>query len=168
MLNKIFIILKSKLFYFSLIIILLVPFLYEHLPIRIDITQQSSLDNKVWITYKDIEKDTDYVLFIPPLTKYTQNRNIKYLKKIGCREGQNLSVKDLKYFCDDELLGIAQDKDMNGKEMSKFIFNGVIPKDKYFVVGTHKYSFDSRYFGFIDKREIHRKAKPFNHQKEEK
>lgn len=162
MLNKIYTILRSKLFYFLVLITFSLPLVYESLPVRIDITQQDSLANKIWITYKDISLDTKYVLFIPPFTKYTKNSDIKYLKKIGCREGQNLSIKENKYFCDNELIGIAKEKDMNGVKLEKFEFNGIVPKDKYFVIGTHEYSFDSKYFGFIDKSQILRKAKPFN------
>ncbi|EAL3751808.1 S26 family signal peptidase, partial [Campylobacter coli] len=36
----------------------------------------------------------------------------------------------------------------------QFIFNGVIPKDKFFVMGTHPRSFDSRYWGFVDRKDI--------------
>jgi CxxC motif-containing protein len=35
-----------------------------------------------------------------------------------------------------------------------------IPKDKIFVVGTHPLSHDSKYFGFVDKSQIIRKATP--------
>lgn len=38
--------------------------------------------------------------------------------------------------------------------LPQFIFNGEIPKDCYFVLTQHPYSFDSRYFGFVGKSEI--------------
>lgn len=39
-------------------------------------------------------------------------------------------------------------------KVEQFIFNGVIPKDKFFVMGTHPRSFDSRYWGFVDRKDI--------------
>ena len=71
MLNNIRTVLKSKLFYTLVVLIFIVPFLYEKLPIRVDITQQNSLPQKIWLTYSDLTVESDYVLFIPPKTKYT-------------------------------------------------------------------------------------------------
>ncbi|WP_325099558.1 S26 family signal peptidase [Campylobacter sp. TTU-622] len=58
----------------------------------------------------------------------------------------------MKYYCDNVFLGIAQKTDKDGNKVEQFIFNGVIPKDKFFVMGTHPRSFDSRYWGFVDKK----------------
>ena len=85
MLSNLKIILKSKLFYSFILIIFLIPFVYEKLPIRIDMTQQSSLPQELWITYSDISLEKDYVLFTPPQSKYIANKDVKYLKKIKNR-----------------------------------------------------------------------------------
>lgn len=162
MLKQIFTVLKNKYFYLLASAVFVVPYSYEHMPIRIDITQQASLDNKLWLTYSDLSKDTEYVLFTPPLTKYTKDRDVEYLKKIGCSQGQSLEVIDNIYFCDGKPLGKALEKDMNGNKMEKFIFNGIVPNGELFVVGTHPYSFDSKYFGFIKENDILRKARPFD------
>lgn len=51
-------------------------------------------------------------------------------------------------------MGIAQKTDKDGNKVEQFIFNGVIPKDNFFVMGTHPRSFDSRYWGFVDRKDI--------------
>ena len=50
-------------------------------------------------------------------------------------------------------------KDGEGKSLKPYVFNGVIPNNKYFVSGIHPKSWDSRYFGFIDKNRIIATAK---------
>lgn len=162
MLSKISIVLKNRYFYLLAGAVFIIPYAYEQMPIRIDITQQASLDNKLWLTYSDLNKNTDYVLFTPPLTKYTKDRSIEYLKKIGCSQGQVLNVIEDIYFCDGKVLGKALKKDMNGNNLDRFIFNGIVPKGELFVIGTHPYSFDSKYFGFIKENDILRKARPFD------
>ena len=161
MLSNFKIILKSKLFYSFILIIFLIPFVYERLPVRIDITQQSSLPQELWITYSDISLDKDYVLFTPPQSKYITSKDVKYLKKIACKEDDWLRVDEYgQYYCNNNLIGRANKVDGNNKEIENFKFNGTIPKDKIFVVGTHPLSHDSKYFGFVDKTQIIRKATP--------
>lgn len=161
MLVKIKDIVLSKSFLTLAMIIFIIPYIYSIMPIRIDITQQSSLPYKLWITYKDLSIDSDYVLFIPPKTKYTQQDNLQYLKKVICKENDYLQVNSNKeFYCNSKFIGKASDYDFHLNPVDYFKFNGVIPKDKYFVVGTHKLSYDSKYFGFIDKKSILRKAKP--------
>lgn len=161
MLNNIKTIFTSKLFYILVALIFIVPFLYEKLPIRIDITQQSSLPQKIWLTYSDLAVESEYILFISPKTKYTLDSNIEYLKKISCNEDDLLVVDENRdYFCNDKYIGTASKYDGNKNLIENFVFSGIIPKNKYFVTGTHPLSHDSKYFGFVDKSQILRKAIP--------
>jgi type IV secretory pathway protease TraF len=137
---------------------LLIPSYYKHLNFRIDITQQDSLPFKWWITQKPFTTQ-EYVLFRPPLDKYTKNANF-YLKKIACKPTQKLETKGNIYFCNGKQITIAQPYDMDGVPLYHLDFNFIIPKDMYFVIGTHKYSYDSKYFGLITKRQIIRGAIP--------
>ncbi len=41
-----------------------------------------------------------------------------------------------------------------GKPIDDFVFSGVIPEKKYFVLGDTEFSFDSRYWGPIDEEQI--------------
>lgn len=160
MLNNIKLVIKSKLFYLFVGLIFIIPYLYEKLPIRVDITQESSLPYKLWLTYENLSTKSDYILFLPPKSKYISNPNAQYLKKIVCKEGDLLKVEEKDYFCNGNYIGTASKYDGNRNQIDNFKFNGIIPIDKFFVVGTHPLSHDSKYFGFVDKSKILRKAIP--------
>lgn len=160
MLSNLRFVFTNKLFYIFIGLIFIIPFLYKKLPIRIDITQQSSLPYKLWLTYEDLSIESDYILFLPPISKYISNLDAQYLKKIVCKENDFLDVNEKNYFCNGKYIGTATKYDGNKNEIDNFKFNGIIPKDKFFVVGTHPLSHDSKYFGFVDKSQILRKAIP--------
>lgn len=154
--------LQSKLLIAGLVWIGIFPFIYATLPTRIDLTMDKSLPYWVWLTHEPFEADkNEYAMFHPPVdNQYTHN--VKYLvKKVGCSEGQILtSTSTRDFFCDGEYIGTAQQKDKNGKSVDFFQYNGEIPKDNFFMIGTHARSYDSRYFGFVKKDFIERGAVP--------
>lgn len=158
MLKKIQYTLKNKWFYISIIIMLLIPSYYKNAKIRIDVTEQDSLQTKVWITKKPFT-DEKYVLFVPPLDKYTKYAKY-YLKEIGCKPRQKLTTINNEYFCDGRMITKAQTKDMDGLPLKPLKFNMIIPDNMYFLIGTHKYSYDSKYFGLIKRDKIVRGAIP--------
>ena len=159
MLKKIQYTLTNKWFYLLIIIMLLTPSYYKNLRTRIDFTQQDSLPYTVWITKKNFTTE-NYVLFHPPLDKYT--KNVKYyLKKIGCKPKQRLETIDNVYLCDGKRITKAQNYDINGIVLKPLKYNMIIPDEMYFLIGTHKYSYDSKYFGLINKKRIVRGATPF-------
>ena len=81
--------------------------------------------------------------------------NHPFMKKIVCKEGDILNVDSSKrYFCNKSYFSIARSKDSKGKKIDNFIFNGKIPKDKYFTYTTAFKSYDSRYWGFVDFKDI--------------
>ena len=160
MLNNIKIILKNKWFYLLVLLTLAIPSLYEKLPIRIDITQQQSLSNTLWISYSDLNIDTDYILFIPPKSRYIKDEKVQYLKMIACKEGDLLESFDSNFYCNKNFIGTARKYDSNMNIVEQFKFNGIFKIDKYFFAVTHELCYDSKYFGFIDKSQILRKETP--------
>jgi signal peptidase I/conjugal transfer pilin signal peptidase TrbI len=83
------------------------------------------------------------------------------MKILGCNEGDVLTVDtDKMYYCNGEYLVRAKDFSLKGEPLQHFVFNGTIPKGVMFVMGQHKDSFDSRYFGFVEKNRIMAKAYP--------
>lgn len=109
------------------------------------------------ITDKNLElKDLKNKIVIIEKTTPYSNKHFKHIAKyIKCVEGDILKVtKEKEYFCNDIYLGFAQNTNSKGKEIKNFVFNGAIPKNKFFAMGTHLMSYDSRYFGFIDKTQI--------------
>ena len=104
--------------------------------------------------FKEIKKDAIIAFKYPGKNKYVYNHNDLFIKIIKCVPGDYLRVFDKKYYCNKKYIATALDKDSQGKKIDNFKFNGIIPKGKYFVIGTHPRSFDSRYWGFVDKNKI--------------
>lgn len=81
-------------------------------------------------------------------------------KKIGCAPGETLKIAGDDYFCREEYLGKAKHYSKTGVPVKPFnpcgsvVCEQVVPDGMYFVVGTHKDSYDSRYFGFVPKEKI--------------
>ena len=101
----------------------------------------------------------DYVLFPAPKV-YSQLAGInlpdsaKAMKRVKCKDGQTLTVQGRNFFCDNIFIGQAKEKTISGKPLTLFVFNGVIPDGKLFVMGNHRDSYDSRYMGFIDRNSV--------------
>ncbi len=73
-------------------------------------------------------------------------------KIIRCDEGDVLTVDAGKhFFCNGVFLGVAKDYSLKGEKMQYFAFNGKIPRGYMFVMGEHRDSYDSRYFGLKEK-----------------
>lgn len=82
------------------------------------------------------------------------------IKRIGCSEGQKLQVKGLHFYCDGNLLGKAKTHSIKGTPVTPFSYNGLVPMDRYFVIGDNVDSYDSRYFGFLKKEDVRARAYP--------
>ncbi|QLI60492.1 S26 family signal peptidase (plasmid) [Aeromonas media] len=68
-------------------------------------------------------------------------------KRVGCVAGDTLENRAGAFFCNGDFMVIALDKDGYGRALSQFIFNGIIPANKAFMVGDNPNSYDSRYWG---------------------
>jgi len=107
----------------------------------------------------------DYVLFPAPKA-YSQLAGInlhdsaKAMKQLKCKDGQTLTVQGLQFFCDNIFIGMAKEKTLSGRPLTLFVFNGVIPDGKLFVMGSHRDSYDSRYMGFIDRNSVEATGTP--------
>ncbi len=82
-------------------------------------------------------------------------------KRNRCDEGDILTVDAAKrFFCNGEYLGAAKDYSRKGEKMQYFTFNGKIPPGSMFVMGEHPDSYDSRYFGLVDKSRVRSRLYP--------
>ena len=114
------------------------------------------------IDKKDLDfKRNDLIVFkYPGEDIYNYKKDEQFVKIVSCISGESLITNEnYEYFCNGEFIGKALLKDGEGKSLKPYVFNGVIPNNKYFVSGTHPKSWDSRYFGFIDKNRIIATAK---------
>ncbi|WP_457641315.1 S26 family signal peptidase [Persephonella sp.] len=132
----------------------ILPYIYKKSPVKIEVTQDKSLPHHIWITLPYLQKP--YVEFPVYFDNPYFKKGKDYLVKIlVCDEGHYLKVDENKnYYCDGEFLGKAVDTDSKGNSIENFKWDGPIPEGKAFVMGTHRKSYDSRYFGFIDKSKI--------------
>ena len=146
-------------------IILAVVVAGEVIPRRIGITLTPSLSHRIfWVSRNPHSIGRgDYVFFEDAELARTVGKpeHPNIFKIIRCDAGDTLTVDaDKRFFCNGEFLGVAKDYSLKGEKMHSFNFNGKIPKGSMFVMGDHKDSYDSRYFGLKDKSRIRAKLHP--------
>ena len=129
------------------------------IPRRISISPTESVGHYIFL-YKTrfdpqrLKKDT--LVVVPFYTKLRPNCwPCLVVKRIKCNAGDTLEVKNhLDFFCNGVFLGRAKTHSKKGEPVKVFQYNGVIPEGKIFVLGGCPDSYDSRYVGFIDKKDI--------------
>jgi len=128
---------------------------------QIGINESNSINGTAFLINKnniDIF-DKEYLVFLYDARNYhNYKRGKKFIKKVVCKPGDKLSFKNMhhyyNYFCNDKFIAKAYKRDSKNKLLQHNTFIGKIPKDNYFVVGSHDKSFDSRYWGFVNKNQI--------------
>jgi len=101
------------------------------------------------------------VVRFPFTDAVTGGQTVHFLKRVGCLPGQHLLVDQNKdYYCDGKYLGRAKGHNLKGEPVSNFVYDGPVPQSMFFAVASHKDSYDSRYYGFVDLRRITEKAYP--------
>jgi conjugal transfer pilin signal peptidase TrbI len=135
------------------------------IPRKIGIALTPSLDHRVfWVSRNPHQVGRgDYVYFVDQelARKVGKPGTPDIFKRIRCDEGDILTVDAAKrFFCNGEYLGTAKDYSRKGEKMQYFEFNGKIPQGFMFVMGEHRDSYDSRYFGFVEKSRVRAKLYP--------
>ena len=136
------------------------------LPYKISVTITPSLNKRLyWINHNPAHVGHgDYVLFHfrnEKIASIMTDKSRHMMKIIGCDEGETLTVDANKNFCcNGEYLVKAKDLSLKGEPLQHFRFNGKIPEGLMFVMGQHKDSYDSRYFGLLEKTRVIAKAYP--------
>ena len=136
------------------------------LPYKISVTITPSLTKRVfWINHNpDHVGHGDYVLFAyrnETIANVLGKRSEDMMKIIGCDEGETLTVDENKsFYCNGEYLVKAKDRSLKGVPLPQFVYNGAIPAGFMFVMGQHRDSYDSRYFGLLEKSRVRAKAYP--------
>lgn len=135
------------------------------IPRRIGLILTPSLAHRIyWVSREPQHVGRgDYVFFEDPelarAVGKPEHPNI--FKRIRCDEGDILTVDaGEKFFCNGEFLGVAKEYSLKGEKMQYFAFNGKIPAGFMFVMGEHKDSYDSRYFGLREKSRVRAKLYP--------
>lgn len=77
-----------------------------------------------------------------------------FTKIIGCSQGERIfTIKD-EFYCNGAYLGTAIKQDGRGNIIEKVELNEIIPDGKFFMIGTNPKSYDSKYFGYVDIKDI--------------
>jgi len=137
------------------------------MPARIIVSTSKSLEHRVFflvpVHTKKI-KTGDYLVFRHKDTRFVKKglnkENDRLIKKVGCTPGQALTRDSNLFSCNKKELGKALNKDSQGRALPQFEFNGPVPDDNFFMIGSNPRSFDSRYFGFVHADDILYKALP--------
>ena len=149
------------------------------IPGRFSVTTTPSLVHRIYLISRisdarEIRKDS-YVLFtmrnnymsngqaidvmgkVPPHQKHKHRAMAAatpVMKIARCLPGEHLKVSDRMYYCNGAYLGRAKEYSLRGEKVDNFVFDDAVPPEKIFVMGEHRDSFDSRYFGFIEATDV--------------
>ena len=161
-------------------LMLLAAFLFGLvIPSRFSVTTTPSLIHRVYLIScitdaREIKKDS-YVLFAMRKSYITNGQPVDVMSTVllehehrdgkpsapapvmkiaRCVPGEYLHVADRRYYCNDHYLGTAKEYSLRGEKVGNFVYDGVIPEGRIFVMGEHRDSFDSRYYGFIEVTDV--------------
>ena len=161
-------------------LMLLAAFLFGLLiPSRFSVTMTPSLVHRIYLISRiqdarEIKKDS-YVLFtlrksymrngqpVDVISAVVLERkhadgkpsaSAPVMKIARCIPGEHLRVADRRYYCNEKYLGTAKEYSLRREKVENFVYDGIVPEAKIFVMGEHRDSFDSRYFGFIEVTDV--------------
>jgi len=107
---------------------------------------------------KDVKRGDIVGFYYQGVEKYGFKKGDKFLKYIACDEGDRLTVKNRKYFCNEKFISEAIKINSFGDPVVAWEYNGTVPRGKFFTFAPYKYSYDSRYWGFANRDSIIGKA----------
>ena len=102
---------------------------------------------------KELKKDT--MVIIPLYTKLIENCwPCLATKYIRCDEGDLLNAQNGSFFCNNIYLGSSKTHSKKGESLNSFNYDGIIPENQFFAMGTCIDSYDSKYMGLINKNDV--------------
>ena len=123
------------------------------------------------LSQDELSYDNYVVVKMPKEDPFAKGVNI--VKRVGCLAGDELLVKGKDYYCIKKggegsiFLGTAKERARNGMKVEQFNPCGEgnecrvkVPEGHIFVIGDHKDSYDSRYFGWVSYERVITVAKP--------
>lgn len=121
------------------------------------INHSESLPLKVVLIKKDVlpKKIGQIFVFKVKNNPVYQNQEVKFIKLLGGKEGDEIKINDRDFSVNDKFIGTAKTHSLKGEPLT-MAKAGVIPPHKFFAYTNHLDSFDSRYneIGLIDEKDI--------------
>lgn len=158
-----------KVIILSILSMILMTFFQNYITIGINITE--SLPQKIFIMVKvkkEMIREKYYGFKYAGKSGHYYAPGTKFIKKLAGGPGDilktDLSSRSITLITGrkNKIIYNLADRDSKGKKITEiFIFNGEIPEDKYFFVGESNNSYDSRYWGLVDEKDIIGRAYPF-------
>ena len=127
------------------------------IPGRISVTLSPSLKHRIFLLNSPHQNKLEtgsYVMFMLSAPHFKNGKPQRVIKEVGCSAGEELINKENSFYCNGDFLGMAKEISLQGKKLTAFKYAGTVPEGKMFLTGSHKDSYDSRYFGFIDGKDI--------------
>lgn len=122
--------------------------------IKFVIPESESVNGSLFLL-QDKNITNDYVVFAYNKIDYKNyHRGKLFIKRIGCDSGQHLLIQDYKVVCDGRTIATIFQKNEEGEVLPNYSYDGIILNNQFFALGEHLKSFDSRYFGPVDKKQI--------------
>lgn len=149
--------------------LLLTAFVCDHISVSPTESVNYRLFLKRQMSPEETVKGNDFVSFFHAVPEWTFGRLkhkgniVSEIKTVACIPGQHLEVTNEgmpAYLCDGRLIGRAKTKSPSGRSLEPFHFSGTIPAGNYFVFGSHENSYDSRYYGFVQRTMLKEKLWP--------
>ena len=76
------------------------------------------------------------------------------IKQVGCTEGSHIALIEQSFYCNGTFIGQYKLQSKTGLKLSPTKALGQIPRGQVWLMGTHKDSYDSRYFGLVSKEQL--------------
>lgn len=117
---------------------------------HISVAITPSIDHRVFWRAEGAPEKGDYINFVlkHPLIHHGVPQRVT--KKIMCVAGDRLVSDGKEIYCNGKLIAITKTTFTPSSRVKTFLWRGQIPFDRAFVLGNHRDSFDSRYWGFVD------------------
>ncbi|MFA6327709.1 MAG: signal peptidase I [Bacilli bacterium] len=160
---------KSIIFYLSIIIFVVLLRIFIITPIIVDGDSMNStlfnndimILNKIGFSLNGLNRFDIIAIKI---------ENDHLIKRVIGLPGEKIEYRDHQLYVNNKKMKDPYAKITDDFNTEYLVKDGIIPKDKYFVLGDNRlYSADSRIIGFIDKKDILGKTNliifPFNHIK---
>ncbi len=150
------------------VVFLLFYFIVKELSYRYFVLNLSpSMEKGIYLLKEidELKKGDVVVLNIPSNIKeilYSRGylpKNIKtLLKEVVAVEGDKVHITYNRLYINGEFKGEIAEVDSKGRELVSYVKDGVLKSGEVFLLGKGKNSFDSRYFGAVEKNEILKKT----------